>query len=209
VLISRHYFIFLAALATSACRPSGAARDSTASNSATAVAPVSYGLRLMQGDGFALEVPQEALVDRQVDSLGQIRWRIRAPAQTITATIGTADTTRFTDDRPLYDLTITTGHKPAAQSLKAWGDSLVAAHEAAADALDRGEGGAIEHVAGELAYLRQPTCGDCGVDIFTFARGDRLVEIQYTTDTSEPLGVRKRGIYALILSTFRWTMRLK
>jgi hypothetical protein len=209
VLISRHYFIFLAALATSACRPSGAARDSTASNSATAAAPVSYGLRLMQGDGFALEVPQEALVDRQVDSLGQIGWRIRAPAQTITATIGTADTTRFTDDRPLYDLTITTGHKPAAQSLKAWGDSLVAAHEAAADALDRGEGGAIEHVAGELAYLRQPTCGDCGVDIFTFARGDRLVEIQYTTDTSEPLGVRKRGIYALILSTFRWTMRLK
>jgi hypothetical protein len=163
----------------------------------------------MQGDGFALEVPQDALVDRHVDSLGQVRWRIRAPAQTITATIGTADTTRFTDDRPLYDLTITMGHKPAAQSLKAWGDSLVAAHEAAADALDRGEGGAIEHVAGELAYLRQPSCGDCGVDIFTFARGDRLVEIQYTTDTSEPLGVRKRGIYALILSTFRWTMRRK
>lgn len=77
----------------------------------------------MQGDGFALEVPQDANVDRQVDSLGQIRWRVRAPAQTITATIGTADTTRFTDDRPLYDLTITMGHKPAAQSLKAWGDS--------------------------------------------------------------------------------------
>jgi len=166
---------------------------------------ISYGLRFIQGDDFAIGVPREALVERRVDSLGQTQWTVRAPAQLITATLGTADTTRFTNDIPLYELTVSTRRKPAAQALKAWGDSVVAADEAQADELTRGEAGHMETVAGEPAYLRNPTCGDCGVYIFTFAHGDRLVEVEYSMDTSEPLGVRKHGIYALILSTFRWT----
>jgi hypothetical protein len=85
------------------------------------------------------------------------------------------------------------------------GDSVVAADEAKADELTRGETGSIQTVAGEHAYVRLPTCGDCGIYIFTLARGDRIVELQYSLDTAEPLGVRKHGLYALILSTFRWT----
>lgn len=172
-----------------------ARRDTTAG--------ASYGLKSLQGIGFALAVPVDAIIDRQVDSAHSPRWNVRAPAQLVTAGIGTADTTRFTDDRPLYALAISVGRKPVAQSLKAWGDSVVAAHEAEAEELTRGETGTLVIAAGTSAYLRQPTCGDCGVYIFTFANGERLVEIQYTTDTSEPLAVRKQGIYALLLSTFR------
>jgi hypothetical protein len=163
-------------------------------------------LKLIEGPGFTLAVPLEAVVEQHQDSSGHPRWQIRAPAQLITATLGTADTTRFTDDRPLYTLTVATGRKPAEQPLKAWGDSVVAADEANADELTRGETGSIQTVAGESAYLRLPTCGDCGIYIFTLARGDRIVELQYSLDTAEPLGVRKHGLYALILSTFRWTL---
>ncbi len=172
---------------------------------ADSAAGPSYGLKFLEGPGFVLSVPREAIIERRTDSTGNPSWRVRAPSQLITASIGTADTTRFTNDRALYDLTITVARKPAAQSLKAWGDSVVAAHEAVADELDKGESGSIQVVAGTTAYLRHPTCGDCGVDIFTFANRDRLVEIEYTTDTVEPLAVRKHGIYALILSTFRWS----
>jgi hypothetical protein len=179
--------------------------DGRTSSPSTNAPTVSYGLKLLQGGAFTLAIPLEAIVDRQVDSLGKPHWNVRAPAQLITAGLGTADTTRFTDDRPLYTLSISVGQKPVAQSLKAWGDSLVAAHEAAADELERGETGELVTVAGTEAYLREPTCGDCGVYIFTFAKGDRLVEVEYSMDTSEPLGVRKHGIYALMLSTFRWS----
>lgn len=166
----------------------------------------SYGLKSIQGRDFTIAVPREAVVERQADSVGHARWHVRAPAQTITATTGTADTTQFSNDIPLYELKISTARKPATESLKAWGDGVVAAHEAAADELTKGESGEMQMVAGEPAYLRHPTCGDCGIDIFTFARGDRLVEVEYTRSTNEPLGVRKQGIYALILSTFRWTL---
>ena len=199
---------FTTALA-SACGPAGSpGLDSAAPDSGAPEAPAaprpSHGLQLVQGEDFVVEVPADAQVERQRDSLGAVRWRVRAPTQLITASIGTADTTRFTDERPLYDLTISTGRKPATQALKAWGDSIVAVHEAEAGDVSRGETGALRFVAGDSVYLRMPTCGDCGVFIFTFARGDRLVELEYTTDTSEPLSARKHGIYALILSTFRW-----
>jgi hypothetical protein len=174
-------------------------------NPADMTAGVSYGLKLIQGTGFVLSIPNDAIVDRRVDSTGNPRWTVQAPSQRITAGLGTADTTRFTDDRPLYSLNISVGHKPVAQSLKAWGDSVVASHEAAADEQDKGETGTLVTVAGASAYLREPPCGDCGVYIFTFANGERLVVIQYTMDTAEPLAVRKHGIYALILSTFRWS----
>jgi RNA polymerase subunit RPABC4/transcription elongation factor Spt4 len=180
--------------------------DSSAGRSNAAVdTGASYGLKLLQGPGFVLSIPSEAIVERQTDSVGNPSWLVRAPAQLVTAGIGTADTTRFTDDRPLYSFTVSLGRKPASQTLEAWGDSVVAAHEATADELSTGEFGALQRVAGTIAYVRHPTCGDCGVDIVTFANRGQLVEIQYSTDTAEPLGVRKHGIYALILSTFRWT----
>jgi hypothetical protein len=189
-------------------QPRGTPRDSTHSGNSQVASrgalTWSYGLRLVAGDGFTIAVPQEAIVEKKVNANGEAEWRIHAPAQLITAGLGTADTTRFTNDRPLYDFTITAHHKPAAQSLKAWGDSVVAADEAVADELDKGETGRIVLVAGDSAYLRHPTCGDCGVYSFNFGRRDRLVEVLYTVDTAEPLGVRKHGIYALLVSTFRW-----
>jgi hypothetical protein len=192
-----------------ACTPAqGALRDSVVTRAPSAIAnppAASYGLKLLPGSGFTLGIPIDAIVDRRVDSLGNPHWSVHAPTQLITAALGTADTTRFTDDRPLYVLQISLGRKAAGRSLKAWGDSLVAAHEAVADELDKGESGRLVTVAGTEAYLREPSCGDCGDYIFTFANADRLVEVEYTVDTAEPLAMRKHGIYALILSTFRWS----
>lgn len=206
---SRIHRLALITLGLAACRSSEEVHPDSAALRLAATLDTatnaSYGLKPFQGTGFVLAIPREAIVERQTDSAGNPRWLVRAPAQLITAGIGTTDTTRYTDDRPLYALNISLGRKPAAQSLKAWGDSVVASHEATADELTKGEFGALYTVAGTTAYLRQPTCGDCGVYIFTFANRDRLVEIQYSTDTVEPLAVRKDGIYALILATFRWT----
>ena len=207
----------LVLLGVAGCAPSEAAHhDSTAAPRSNAIATtssltattsaVSYGLKLLQGSSFTLAIPNDAIVDQQVDSLGRPRWNVHSPTQLITAGIGTADTTRFTDARPLYELKISLEKKSAAQSLKAWGDSVVAAHEAVADELDRGESGQLVSVAGTEAYLREPSCGDCGDYIFTFANGERLVEVEYIMDTAEPLAVRKHGIYALLLSTFRWSV---
>ena len=204
----RPRYVAVASLGFLACGPSRGVHQKPGASSVRAApsgATASYGLKLIQGPGFTLAVPLEAVVEQHRDSSGYPRWQSRAPTQSITATLGTADTTRYTDDRPLYALTVTTGRKPAEQPLKAWGDSVVAADEAKADELTRGESGSIQTVAGDSAYLRLPTCGDCGIYIFTFARGDRIVELQYSLDTTEPLGVRKHGLYALILSTFRWT----
>ena len=204
-MMNLRWLVFVA-VAVSACRSSeNAQRDSVRVSSAAAASP-SYGLKLLQGEGFVLSIPSDAIVDRQLDSAGNPRWKVRAPVQLMTSSIGTTDTSQFTGSWPLYTFDVSPGRKPAAQSLKAWGDSVVAAHEATADALEKGETGVLKTVAGMDAYLRMPTCGDCGVYIFTFANGDRLIEIEYTTSTSEPLGVRKHGIYALILSTFRWTV---
>jgi hypothetical protein len=189
-----------------ACRAGDKAADSAVTRTkAVDDSEASYGLKLLRGPGFVLSVPDEAIVERKTDTTGKPSWEVHAPSQSITASIGTADTTRFTDDRPLYSFTVSLRQKPTAQTLKAWGDSIVAADEATADELSKGEHGALQTVAGTTAYLRHPTCGDCGVDIVTFANRGQLVEIQYSTDTAEPLGVRKRGIYALILATFRWT----
>ena len=197
-------------LGLAACHFSNATHpDSVVTRAAVVLdtaAGASHGLKLLQGPGFVLSIPDDAIVERHADSMGNPRWRVHAPAQMVTAGIGTADTTQyFTNDLPLYDVSISLGRKSTTQSLKAWGDSIVAANEAAADELTQGEFGDLRSVAGTHAYLRQPTCGDCGVYIFTFANGEQLVEIQYTTSTNEPLGMRKHGIYALILSTFRWT----
>jgi hypothetical protein len=211
-ILSIAWQLGLATFVTAACSSSHGARRDTAvaaSPGAIAASPspsASYGLKLIEGPGFTFAVPKEAIVDReQRDSHGNLRWRVHAPVQTITASLGTGDTNRFTDDRPLYSLTISTSGIRAGQSLKAWGDSIVAADEAKADELSKGEWGGIETVAGQSAYLREPTCGDCGDYIFTFARGNRRVEVEYTIDTAEPLAVRKHGLYALILSTFRWS----
>ena len=192
------------------CRSSENAQDiSAGAESATtrdsATGSLSYGLKLLQGPGFVLAIPREAIVNRELDSTGNPQWQVRAPAQRVTAGIGTRDTSQFTGDWPLYAFSVSLRRKSATQTLKAWGDSVVAAHEATADKLTKGETGGLQFVAGTNAYLREPTCGDCGVYIFTFSDGDRLVEIEYTTSTNEPLAVRKHGIYALILSTFRWT----
>lgn len=204
-----HVIAVCIALAVEGCSPPhGTPRDSThTAKSALAARSAlswSYGLRPVADGDFTIAVPQEAIVERKTNALGEPEWRVHAPSQLVTASLGTADTTRFTDDRPLYDFTITVHRKPATQALKTWGDSVVAADEAAADELDKGETGRIVLVAGDSAYLRQPPCGDCGVYSFNFARGDRLIEVRYTVDTGEPLGVRKHGIYALLLSTFRW-----
>lgn len=159
--------------------------------------PLTPGLELLAGDGFSLRYPADArleFVDPTPPALEAVR--VVGPAVAVRPVDG-----EWTRAGAAWVLDVVVWENPEALGLREWVEAYMIDREALSPPeVDLGT------VAGEPAILVTTFGGDSWIRTWYLAKGRRVVELRYADVPREndPIAPVARGVYALVLDTFRW-----